>query len=69
MPSKLKPPYRQVLVLAGPWRGKSHHPDCNWVRGVALDYIAVDAKKVPATIGLCSYCGGGPRGLGIGASA
>jgi hypothetical protein len=52
---------RLVLVLAGRLRGKSHDPDCKWVEGVNLDYVRVDAAVLPARIGRCSWCGGGPR--------
>ena len=52
---------REVLVLAGRLRGKSHDPDCKWVEGVHLEYVRVDADSLPARIGRCSWCGGGPR--------
>jgi hypothetical protein len=60
-PNPLSP---KVLVLAGPWRGKSHDPGCNWVRGVNLDYKPVDPHTVPASLGRCSHCGGGSRTMG-----
>ncbi len=63
MTKKPKPPPREVLVLAGPSRGKSHDPECNWARGVKLEYISVEPHKVPASIGRCSHCGGGDRTL------
>ncbi|MGH3266059.1 MAG: hypothetical protein ACRDNS_29160 [Trebonia sp.] len=55
---------REVLVLAGRLRGKSHDPRCKWVEGVGLEYVRVDADALPNKIGQCSWCRGGPRSPG-----
>jgi hypothetical protein len=62
-PTQQPQPSQTVLVLADPskraYGHKTHAPDCRWVKGVKLAYMAVPASSVSPTMGRCSHCGGG----------